>query len=109
MVQLFQMEEGTAVQMLHKVLGKKYPRCECSSSPPGFGIDSRASHHVQLSQLPANITDTVSAAIRADQQLQSGVHFTLRVAGLLFQDSLGPSAFQFRSLSWIPTSVKPPA
>lgn len=53
--------------------------------------------HVQLSQLPANISDTVSAFIRAasvwaDQLLQSGVHLTLRVAGLLFQDSLGPGS-----------------
>lgn len=35
---------GTSVQMLHKVLGKKYCRNECSSSPPDFGIDSTGSH-----------------------------------------------------------------
>lgn len=86
---------GTAVQMLHTVLGKKYSRCECSSSPTqALVLTAQALIHVQLSQLPANISGTVSAVIRAasvwaDQLLQSGVHLTLRVVGLPLQDSLG--------------------
>ena len=30
--------------MLHKVLGKKYLRSECSSRPLGFGVDNAGSH-----------------------------------------------------------------
>lgn len=35
---------GAPVQMLHKVFDKKCSRKECSSSSPGFGIDSTGSH-----------------------------------------------------------------
>lgn len=43
---------------------------------------------------PANFNDTASAVIRAvsvwaDHLLRSVAHFTLRVVGLLSQDSLG--------------------